>query len=146
LGAAGVGHTRVTVNGSLLAETTSLFPGEVMEMFSRPPELRVPIRLEAGREIDVRVDFRPEKRLVTLRLGISPMRDDEQLIDEAARAASESDVAVVVIGSAEGTESEGSDKTSMALAGWHAGLVGRVRGATRSGAVQDIAGLWCSLP
>ena len=146
LGAAGVGHTRVTVNGSLLAETTSLFPGEVMEMFSRPPELRVPIRLEAGREIDVRVDFRPEKRLVTLRLGISPMRDDEQLIDEAARAASESDVAVVVIGSAEGTESEGSDKTSMALAGRQDELVRRVAAANPNTIVVVNAGMPVLMP
>ena len=146
LGAAGVGHTRVTVNGSLLAETTSLFPGEVMEMFSRPPELRVPIRLEAGREIDVRVDFRPEKRLVTLRLGISPMRDDEHLIDEAARAASESDVAVVVIGSAEGTESEGSDKTSMALAGRQDELVRRVAAANPNTIVVVNAGMPVLMP
>ena len=146
LGAAGVGHTRVIVNGSLLAETTSLFPGEVMEMFSRPPELRVPIRLEAGREIDVRVDFRPEKRLVTLRLGISPMRDDEHLIDEAARAASESDVAVVVIGSAEGTESEGSDKTSMALAGRQDELVRRVAAANPNTIVVVNAGMPVLMP
>ena len=146
LGAAGVGHTRVTVNGSLLAETTSLFPGEVMEMFSRPPELRVPIRLEAGREIDVRVDFRPEKRLVTLRLGISPMRADQQLIDDAARAASESDVAVVVIGSAEGTESEGSDKTSMALAGRQDELVRRVAAANPNTIVVVNAGMPVLMP
>jgi beta-glucosidase len=146
LGAAGVGQTRVTVDGSLLAETTSLFPGEVMEMFSRPPELRVPIRLEAGREIDVRVDFRPEKRLVTLRLGISPLRNDEQLIDEAARAASESDVAVVVIGSAEGTESEGSDKTSMALAGRQDELVRRVAEANPNTIVVVNAGMPVLMP
>jgi len=146
LGAAGVGQMRVTVNGSLLAETTSLFPGEVMEMFSRPPELRVPIRLEVGREIDVRVDFRPEKRFVTLRLGISPMRDDEQLIDEAARAASESDVAVVVVGSAEGTESEGSDKTSMALPGRQDELVRRVAAANPNTIVVVNSGMPMLMP
>jgi len=146
LGAAGVGQMRVTVNGSLLAETTSLFPGEVMEMFSRPPELRVPIRLEVGREIDVRVDFRPEKRFVTLRLGISPMRDDEQLIDEAARAASESDVGVVVIGSAEGTESEGSDKTSMALPGRQDELVRRVAAANPNTIVVVNSGMPMLMP
>jgi beta-glucosidase len=146
LGAAGVGHTRVSVNGSLVAEATSLFPGEVMEMFSRPPELRVPIRLEAGREIDVLVEFRPEKRFVTLRLGIAPQLDDEQLIDEAARAASASDIAVVVIGSAEGTESEGSDKASMVLTGRQDELVRRVAAANPNTIVVVNAGMPVLMP
>jgi beta-glucosidase len=146
LGAAGVGHARVTVNGTPLAEATSLFPGEVMEMFSQPPELRVPIRLEAGREIDVRVEFRPEKRFVTLRLGIAPQLDDEQLIEEAARAASASDVAVVVIGSAEGTESEGSDKSSMVLPGRQDDLVRRVAAANPNTVVVVNAGMPVLMP
>jgi beta-glucosidase len=146
LGAAGVGRVRVTVNGSLLAEATSLFPGEVMEMFSIPPELRVPIRLEAGREIDVRVDFRPEKRFVTLRLGIEPQLDDEQLIEQAAVAASESDIAVVVIGSAEGTESEGSDKTSMVLPGRQDELVRRVAAANANTVVVVNSGMPVLMP
>jgi beta-glucosidase len=146
LGAAGVGHVRVTANGSLLAEARSLFPGEVMEMFSIPPELRVPIRLEAGREIDVRVDFRPEKRFVTLRLGIEPQLDDEQLIEQAAVAASESDIAVVVIGSAEGTESEGSDKTSMVLPGRQDELVRRVAAANANTVVVVNSGMPVLMP
>jgi beta-glucosidase len=146
LGAAGVGHTRVTVNGSLLAEATSLFPGEVMEMFSRPPELRVPIRLEAGREIDVRVEFQPDKRFVTLRLGIAPQLDDEQLIEEAVQAAKASDIAVVVIGSAEGTESEGSDKPSMVLPGRQDDLVRRVAAANPHTVVVVNAGMPVLMP
>ena len=115
LGAAGAGHMRLTLNGSLVAEATSLIPGEVVEALSRPPELRVPIRLEAGRDVEVRLDYKPEKRFVMMRLGIAPQLDDDHLIDEAAQAASDADVAVVVIGSAEGTESEGYDKDSMVL-------------------------------
>jgi beta-glucosidase len=117
-----------------------------MEMFSIPPELRVPIRLEAGREIDVRVDFRPEKRFVTLRLGIEPQLDDEQLIEQAAVAASESDIAVVVIGSAEGTESEGSDKTSMVLPGRQDELVRRVAAANANTVVVVNSGMPVLMP
>ena len=146
LGAAGVGRTRVTVNGSLLAEATSVFPGEVMEMFSRPPELRVPIRLEAGREIDVHVEFQPDKRFVTLRLGIAPQLDDEQLIEEAVQAARASDIAVVVIGSAEGTESEGSDKPSMMLPGRQDDLVRRVAAANPNTVVVVNAGMPVLMP
>jgi beta-glucosidase len=128
-GAAGAGRMRVTINGSLLAEATSLLPGEVVEALSRPPELRVPLRLEAGRDVDVRLDYRPEKRFITMRLGIAPQLDDEQLIEEAAQAAGDADVAVVVIGSAEGTESEGYDKETMVLPGRQDELVRRVAAA-----------------
>jgi beta-glucosidase len=146
LGAAGAGRMRVTVNGTVLAEASSLFPGEVVEALGRPPELRVPISLEAGRELDVRVDYRPEKRFVTLRLGIAPQRDDEELIEEAARAADDSDVAVVVIGSAEGTESEGYDKDTMVLPGRQDELVRRVAAANPNTIVVVNSGMPVLMP
>jgi beta-glucosidase len=146
LGAAGAGRMRVSVNGTVLAEATSLFPGEVVEALGRPPELRVPISLEAGRELEVRVEYRPEKRFVTLRLGIAPQRDDEELIEEAARAADESDVAVVVIGSAEGTESEGYDKDTMLLPGRQDELVRRVAAANPNTIVVVNSGMPVLMP
>jgi beta-glucosidase len=137
---------RVTVNGTVLAEATSLFPGEVVEALGRPPELRVPISLEAGRDIDVRIDYKPEKRFVTLRLGIAPQRDDDELIEEAARAADDSDVAVVVIGSAEGTESEGYDKDTMVLPGRQDELVRRVAAANPNTVVVVNSGMPVLMP
>jgi beta-glucosidase len=146
LGAAGAGRMRVTVNGTVLAESTSLFPGEVVEALGRPPELRVPMVLEAGREVDIRLDYRPEKRFVTLRLGIAPQRDDEDLIEEAAQAAEDSDIAVVVIGSAEGTESEGYDKDTMVLPGRQDELVRRVAAANPNTVVVVNTGLPVLMP
>lgn len=146
LGAAGAGRMRVTVNGSLLAEATSLFPGETVEALGRPPELRVPINLEAGREVDVRLDYRPEKRFVTMRLGIAPQLDDEELIEEAVQAADDADVAVVVIGSAEGTESEGYDKDTMVLPGRQDELVRRVAVANPNTVVVVNSGMPVLMP
>jgi beta-glucosidase len=146
LGAAGAGHMRVTVNGSLVAEATSLFPGEVVEALSRPPELRVPLSLEAGRELDVRLDYRPEKRFVTMRLGIAPQLEDEELLDEAARAAGDVDVAVVVVGSAGGTESEGFDKDTMALTRRQDELVRRVAAANSNTIVVVNSGMPVLMP
>jgi beta-glucosidase len=146
LGAAGAGRMRVTVNGTLLAEATSLFPGEVVEALGRPPELRVPISLEAGREVDVRLDYRPEKRFVTMRLGIAPQREDEDLIEEAAQAAGDADIAVVVVGSAEGTESEGYDKDTMALPGRQDELVRRVAAANSNTIVVVNSGMPVLMP
>ncbi|MHB8612910.1 MAG: beta-glucosidase [Candidatus Dormibacteraceae bacterium] len=146
LGAAGAGRMRITVNGTLLAEATSLFPGEVVEALGRPPELRVPISLEAGREVDVQVDYRPEKRFVTLRLGIAPQQEDEDLIEEAAQAAGDADVAVVVVGSAEGTESEGYDKETMVLPGRQDELVRRVAAANSNTVVVVNSGMPVLMP
>jgi beta-glucosidase len=146
LGAAGAGRMRVTVNGTLLAEATSLFPGETVEALGRPPELRVPISLEAGREVDVRLDYQPEKRFVTMRLGIAPHLDDEELIEDAAQAAGDADVAVVVIGSAEGTESEGYDKDTMVLAGRQDDLVRRVAAANPNTIVVVNTGMPVLMP
>ena len=146
LGAAGAGRMRMTVDGTVPAESSSLFPGEVVEALGRPPELRVPIILEAGRELDVRIDYRPEKRFVTLRLGIAQRLDDEELIEEAARAADDSDVAVVVVGSAEGTESEGYDKDTMVLAGRQDELVRRVAAANPNTIVLVNSGMPVLMP
>ena len=146
IGAAGAGRMRVTVNGSVLAEATSLFPGEVVEALGRPPELRVPISLDAGQETDVRLDYHPEKRFVTLRLGIAPQQSDEELIEEAARAADEADVAVVVVGSADGTESEGYDKETMMLPGRQDELVRRVAAANPNTVVVVNSGMPVLMP
>src|SRR5258708_2796320 len=107
---------------------------------------RLSISPDPGREVDVRVEYRPEKRFVTLRLGIAPQRDDEELIEEAARAADESDVAVVVIGSAEGTESEGYDKDTMVLPGRQDELVSRVAAANPNTLVVVNSGMPVLMP
>lgn len=129
IGAAGVGRTRIAIAGTVVAEASSLPPRDVVEALSRPPELRVPAQMRAGDEVDVRVDYRPDSRFVTMRLGIAPQWDEERLLEQAARAASAAEVAVVVVGSAAGTESEGYDRESMALPGRQDDLVRRVAAA-----------------
>jgi beta-glucosidase len=150
LGAAGVGFVSVSVDGAPLAEATTLLPRDVVEALSRPPELRVPIQLRAGREVDVLVTHRPDVRgrygFVTLRLGISTQRDDESLIQRAVEAAATSDVAVVVVGSADGTESEGYDRETMALPGRQDELVRRVAAANPKTVVVVNSGMPVLMP
>ncbi len=129
IGAAGVGVMRISVNGTVLAEATSLPPREVVEALSRPPEVRVPVRMEAGREVEVRLEYRPHTRFVTVRLGITPQVHEDHLIERAVQAAAAADAAVVVVGSADGTESEGYDRKSLALPGRQDELVRRVAAA-----------------
>jgi len=146
IGAAGVGHTSIAVGGSVVAESTSLPPRDVVEALSRPPELRVPIDLRAGNEVEVQVDYRPEERFVTLRLGIAPHFQDDHLIEQAAQAAAASQVAVVVVGSADGTESEGYDRDTMVLPGRQDELVRRVAAANPNTVVVVNSGMPVLMP
>jgi beta-glucosidase len=100
----------------------------------------------AGREADIRVEFRPEARFVTMRVGIAPLRDDATLIEEAVVAAAAADVAVVVIGSAEGSESEGFDRPGMSLAGRQDELVRRVAAANPNTVVVLNTGMPVLMP
>ncbi|TMB86287.1 MAG: hypothetical protein E6J37_13255 [Chloroflexi bacterium] len=100
LGVSGVGLLRVGVDGSMLAEATNLPPRDVVEALARPPELRVPLQLKAGREVEVRFEHGPNARglqggFAAMRLGITPRVEDESLLQEAVQAAAEADVAVV---------------------------------------------------
>jgi beta-glucosidase len=146
IGAAGTGELKVSVDGRLVAEAKSLPPRDVVEALSKPPELRVPVEMHAGRDVDVRVEFRPDTRFVTMRLGIAPRRPEAELLDEAAAAAAAADVAIVVIGSADGTESEGYDHASMALPGRQDELVRWVAAANRNTVVVINSGMPVLMP
>ncbi|HET9781889.1 MAG TPA: glycoside hydrolase family 3 C-terminal domain-containing protein [Candidatus Dormibacteraeota bacterium] len=146
IGVAGVGQARITVDQAVVAEATSLQPRDVVEALSRPPELRAPIAMHAGRDVDVIVEFRPEGRFVTLRLGITRQLHEDRLLEQAAAAAAAADVAVVVVGSAEGTESEGFDRDSMALPGRQDDLIRRVVAANPKTIVVINAGMPVTMP
>jgi beta-glucosidase len=151
LGAAGVGLVRVVVDGTTLAEATTLPPRDVVEALSRPPELRVVAQLRAGQEVEVRLEHRPDVRdarahFATMRLGITPQVGDDILLEAAARAAAAADVAVVVVGSADGTESEGYDRQTLALPGRQDELIRRVAAANDKTVVVINSGMPVLMP
>jgi len=146
VGVAGVGRTRIMVRGELVAEASSLQPRDVVEALSKPPELRVPVRMRAGDEVDVRVEFRPELRFVTMRLGITPNVGERDLLEQAVKAAAAADVALVVVGSADGEESEGFDRPGMALSGAQDQLVRAVAAANRNTVVVVNSGMPVLMP
>ncbi len=146
IGAAGVGALRISSNGKVLAEATRGFERDVVEALSLPPELRASMPLEAGRDVEVEVELVPDQRFVTLRLGIAPDVSDDELIEQAARSASDADIAVVVIGSADGTESEGYDRRDLALPGRQDELVTRVAAANPNTIVVVNSGMPVLMP
>ena len=146
IGAAGVGRARIFVGDALAAEATSLQPRDIVEALSKPAELRVPVQMRAGQEVDVRMEFEPAGRFVTTRLGIAPHREDDALIEQAVKAAAAADVAVVVVGSPDGTESEGFDREGLALAGTQDELVRRVAAANPNTVVVVNSGMPVLMP
>jgi beta-glucosidase len=150
IGAAATGLVRVAVDGARLAEARTLPARDVVEALSRPPELRVPVQLRAGQEVELRVEHRPDVRgrygFVTLRLGVVPQREDDSLIEEAVATARAADVALVVVGSADGAESEGYDREGMTLQGRQDELVRRVAAANPNTVVVVNSGMPVLMP
>ena len=75
-----------------------------------------------------------------------PSPDEEAALDEAVRAAAAADVAVLVVGSAETTESEGFDRETLRLPGRQDELIERVSAANPRTVVVVNAGMPVLMP
>jgi beta-glucosidase len=129
IGAAGVGRLSLTADGKVVADDSTRVPDDPVEAMTRPGEVRAEVTLEAGREVFLRLEFWPAAGgagPLSLRLGAVPAEDDEAMLVAAVRAAARADTAVVVVGSAELTESEGFDRATLALPGLQDDLIRRV--------------------
>ncbi len=148
-GVAGVGQLTLTVDGIVVAVAATTVPEDPVEAMARPGEVRATVPLEAGREAQVRVEFRPAadgEGPLAVRLGIVPAVDEVGLLADAERAASLADAAVVVVGSAPMTESEGFDRATLALPGRQDELVRRVAAVNRRTVVVVNAGMPVLMP
>jgi beta-glucosidase len=148
-GVAGVGRLTLTVDGTVVADAETTVPDDPVEAMARPGEVRATAELEAGRDVLVRVEFRPAadgEGPLSVRLGIVPAAADDDLLAEAERAAGLADAAVVVVGSAPMTESEGFDRATLALPGRQDELVRRVAAASRRTVVVVNAGMPVLMP
>ncbi len=141
LGVAGVGPFVLQVDGETVLDATVSLPegADPVEGMMRPPQEVVPVELRAGALVQVVLRHRPaptggfgdaDVATVTFKvlLGASPAADDD-LLDAAAAAAAAADVAVVVVGTTEEVESEGFDRTTLALPARQDELVRRVLAA-----------------
>jgi beta-glucosidase len=131
VGVAGIGQLRLEVDGAVLVDEL-IDPAPGVEAFASvldPPERSGRVDLEAGREVSVRVRRRLAEgedglsvALGVRRAGIDPAHE----LAEAVRIAEEADVAIVVVGTTDQIESEGFDRSSLALPGAQDELVRRV--------------------
>jgi beta-glucosidase len=149
VGAAGVGRLALALDGEMIADVETPVPADPVETMTRPGQVLGTVWLTAGQEVAVRLDFRPSADAegpLAVRLGIVASPDEEAALDEAVRAAAAADVAVLVVGSAETTESEGFDRETLRLPGRQDELIERVSAANPRTVVVVNAGMPVLMP
>lgn len=134
LGVRTVGEVTLTVDAQSL--WTESLAGEGMDLgaaLKTAGERHTPLAVRRGVPVSIELDHVLPKDRGDLnghaRLGFGLVEDDSldaDRIEEAARAAAEADVAVVVVGTTNLVESEGFDRTSLRLPGRQDELVSRV--------------------
>jgi beta-glucosidase len=133
-GVSGLGQFRLLADGVELFDKTLTMregadPGEIL---MAPPQRLAPVELAAGQAVTVRLEHDVQSSPMAafgtfLQLDVEmPHGTDEEEIAAAVEAATGSDVAVVVVGTTAEVESEGFDRTSLALPGRQDELVRRV--------------------
>jgi beta-glucosidase len=154
LGFAGIHPTTITVDGVELLRDHLIPAGtDLGAAFLAPPSVSAPVEVRAGQALDVLVTLDlsggagPLANALSFTFGLAPdTSDPDGLIAEAAALAASSDVAVVVVGTNSRVESEGYDRTTLALPGRQDDLVRAVAAANPNTIVVVNAGAPVLLP
>ncbi|BCB79359.1 glycoside hydrolase family 3 C-terminal domain-containing protein [Phytohabitans flavus] len=127
----GFGDFTLTAGGQPLFEGPVYREQDESDVFRGAEERRFPVELSAGEPVEVVLTQRGgNPGYVSFAIGHAPPSPGpDALLDGAASAAAEADVAVVVVGTTEEVESEGFDRTTLALPGRQDELVSRVAAA-----------------
>ncbi|MDG9717128.1 glycoside hydrolase family 3 protein [Streptomyces sp. DH24] len=153
-GIKGIGAFTLTVDG------TTYFDGEQRPTKDDPfisffgaPEPRAEARLTAGEPVEVSlryvVEFPEDLPMKVVGFTLchqEPLRDPDELIAEAVEAARGADTAVVVVATTDRVESEGFDRTDLALPGRQDDLVRAVAAANPDTVVVVNSGSPVELP
>jgi beta-glucosidase len=131
LGVSALGHCTLTTLGGLLFDEVLELPegADVVESLMTPPQHVVPVAFAEDETAPVVLSYdvtsSPLKGFLTaLQLNLEhPHGTDEEEIAEAAALAASCDYAVVVVGTTAETESEGTDRKTLALPGRQDDLV-----------------------
>ncbi|MUL48771.1 glycosyl hydrolase [Mycobacterium sp. CBMA293] len=152
LGFTALGRIAFSVDGQQLCAGEQSAPdGDLVELIMRPPMRVFDLELEAGRAVDVTLEFHPELPagfpIAQLTLGTEELYGtpaDE--LDQAVRLAADSDVAIVVVGTTEKIESEGFDRSTLTLPPGQDELINQVLAANPRTAVVVNSGAPVLMP
>jgi len=153
-GFASVGHGSLFIDGELvLDENLQSEHTDLGAALMAPPTAAAEVNLSAGTPVDIRFEYDLRGRtgllagVLWLRFGTEPAPvDEDALISAAAAAAAQADVALVVVGTNSVVESEGYDRTTLALPGRQDDLVRAVVAANPRTVVLVNAGAPVLLP
>ena len=154
IGFAAVGHGKVYLDGELIVDEVAVSGhADLGAALMAPPIAAAEVTLTGGKPVELRFEYDladrdgPLADLLWLRFGTEPAdADADALIAAAAAAAARADVALVVVGTNSEVESEGYDRTSLALPGRQDDLVRAVAAANPRTVVLVNAGAPVLLP
>ncbi|KOG33371.1 glycoside hydrolase family 3 protein [Streptomyces resistomycificus] len=153
-GVKGLGHFTLRVDGTTYFDDVQRpAKDDPFLTFFGAPEPRAQVELTAGRPVEVSLtqvvrlpENLPLKVISFSLVHQDPRRDPDELIAEAAAAARAADTAVVVVATTERVESEGYDRTDLALPGRQDDLVRAVAAANPNTVVVVNSGSPVELP
>ncbi|UWD82154.1 glycoside hydrolase family 3 C-terminal domain-containing protein [Curtobacterium flaccumfaciens] len=152
-GIGAAGRSRMWVDGELLLDEDVPFEGDQLgAAFLNPPARSVPVEVTAGQQVAIRIEYDIVQDetlggVLAYQFGTEPSDDDPAVLIEAAvDAARGADVAVVVVGTNSKVESEGYDRSSLALPGHQDDLVRAVAAANPNTVVVVNAGSPVEMP
>jgi beta-glucosidase len=150
IGATGFGTVELVLDGSQAAGGTELQRTfDVGEIFSGGPQYAATVPLAAGDGVEVRIRYRWPHGARLFRAGLVvglPLGPADEELAHAVELARDADVAVVVVGTSDEVESEGFDRTSLALPGRQDELVRAVAAVNPRTVVVVNAGAPVELP
>ncbi|MFL0358851.1 beta-glucosidase family protein [Curtobacterium flaccumfaciens] len=152
-GIGAAGRSRMWIDGELLLDEHVPFEGDQLgAAFLNPPARSVPVSVTTGQQVAIRIEYDIVQDetlggVLAYQFGTEPSDDDPAVLIEAAvDAARGADVAVVVVGTNSKVESEGSDRSSLALPGHQDDLVRAVAAANPNTVVVVNAGSPVEMP
>lgn len=153
IGIGAAGRSRMWIDGELVLDEDVPFEGDQLgAAFLNPPARSVPVSVTSGQQVAIRIEYDIVQDetlggVLAYQFGTEPSDEDPSvLIDAAVAAATGADVAVVVVGTNSKVESEGYDRTSLALPGHQDDLVRAVAAANPNTIVVVNAGSPVEMP
>ena len=146
---AGAGEFELRLGDVRTAVTLTPDGGDPVEALLRPPEHRVEVELKAGVTVPVELHYVHAAGRFGTAFGIGhrePHLPEDGALAAAVAAARDADAAVVVVGTNDDVESEGFDRTSLALPGRQDELVSAVAAANPRTVVVVNAGAPVLMP
>ncbi|MBT1679517.1 glycoside hydrolase family 3 protein [Curtobacterium aurantiacum] len=152
-GIGAAGRSRMWIDGELLLDEDVPFEGDQLgAAFLNPPARSVPVSVTVGQQVAIRIEYDIVQDetlggVLAYQFGTEPSDDDPAVLIEAAvDTARGADVAVVVVGTNSKVESEGYDRSSLALPGHQDDLVRAVAAANPNTVVVVNAGSPVEMP